>query len=307
MKISRRECIKLAAKGGLFLGGIKSGLISPAEAFAMQSSNGITSEVFISTSKDHALAVRNAVQMIGGIEKFVKRGDKVILKPNMAWARTPEYAANTNPVVVAEIVKMCLEAGAKKVSVTDNPCNSARTVYSMSKIAEMAARNGADVFYPKDRFYREQKVNGKFLDRWEIYMPFAEADKIINIPVAKQHSSSRVSLSMKNWMGAIGGNRGWLHQDLETAIADLAGYFEPALILIDCTRMLMRGGPTGGSLSYVETRNKIIAATDQVAADTIATEMLGANPSSIGHIIDAHNRKIGTMHKGSIRITEKSV
>lgn len=302
--LNRRQFLKIGMKSGLLVTGVSAGVIQPlftSTAHAAPADNGLRADVYIAESTDHAAAVIKAVEMAGGISRYVKPGQRVILKPNMAWSRKPEHAANTNPVVMATLTELCFNAGAKEVLVTDNPCNQAKTVYAMSGIAKACGEKGAKVFYARSQHYKKQNVGGKFVKTQKVLMPFVEADVVINVPVAKHHGSSRVSIGMKNWFGAVGGFRGMLHQNLDQAIADLAGYFKPALTVVDCTRILMDGGPTGGNVQDVKLQNRVLTSTDQVAVDTVACEYLEADPNQIDFIKIAHDKKIGTMKAEHIK------
>jgi uncharacterized protein (DUF362 family) len=280
---------------------------SVAMSIPSLSEGGIKSNLAIAESTDHRKAASTAIEMLGGIDKFIKKGDVVAIKPNMAWAREPQYAANTNPEVVAEVIKLCYKAGAKKVIVTDNPCDNARSVFNLSKIPLLAQKENADVFIPQRRHYENMDIGGKFLGQWPVLKIFKEVDKVINIPVAKNHSSSKVTIGMKNWMGAIGGNRGFLHQNLHQAIFELATFFKPNLTLIDCTRIMLQGGPSGGSLSYVRKLNRIIATTDVVAGDAVACEYLEINPYDVRYLTLAADNGLGQISKSNMNIQYEKI
>lgn len=258
------------------------------------------SSVFITESENIKKAVYHAIEMAGGIGKFIQQGEVVAIKPNMAWARTPEYAANSNPLVVEEVVRLCFKAGAKEVYVTDNPCNNARSVYVLSKIPEHVEKIGAKVFIPQKRHFKKMDIGGDFVRKWEVLELYKKVDKVINIPVAKQHGSSTVTASMKNWLGAVGGYRGFLHRDLHQAIFDLASFFKPTLTVVDCSRILVRNGPTGGDLNDVKILNKIVVSEDQAAADSIAAKFLGKDPTNIKYLLIAHKRGFGNILDSNI-------
>ena len=154
---------------------------------------------------DPAQLVRRALQELGGIRRFVSRADIVVVKPNIGWDRTPEQAANTNPSLVAEVVRQCWDAGAKKVIVTDVSCNDARRCFQRSGIAEAARLAGAEVILPEPEKFKDVNLQGDVLQNWPVLEPFLAADKIINIPIAKHHSLSGATLGMKNWYGILGG------------------------------------------------------------------------------------------------------
>ncbi len=159
-----------------------------------------------------AQITKEAISALGGIQRFISRGDVVIVKPNIGWDRTPKQAACTNPEVVKTLVELCLGAGAKEVKVIDNPCNPARRTYARSGIATAAKEAGAKVLFPNPYRLKKIPLNGEWLKEWEVYTEFIEADKIINVPIAKTHSLSRLTMGMKNWLGALGGNRNHLLQ-----------------------------------------------------------------------------------------------
>jgi len=216
--------------------------------------------------------VRRAVATLGGIGRFISRGDVVVIKPNIAWDRTPEQAANTNPLAVAEMVRLCQEAGAARVIVTDVSCNEPRRCFQRSGIAEAARTAGAEVILPEETRFKEVDLRGEVLGAWPVFEPFLAADKMINFPVAKHHSLTGVTLGMKNWYGILGGLRARLHQRIHESLADLADFMRPTLTLIDAYRVLMRNGPTGGDLEDVALKKTLIAGTDPVALDAYAAK-----------------------------------
>jgi uncharacterized protein (DUF362 family) len=216
--------------------------------------------------------VARAVQEMGGIRRFIARGDVVLVKPNIGWDRTPEQAANTNPEIVAEVVRLCQEAGASKVIVTDVSCNEPRQCFQRSGIAEAARLQGAQVILPEEGRFREVDLRGDVLRVWPVFEHFLSADKVINIPIAKHHSLTGTTLGMKNWYGILGGQRQRLHQRIHESLADLADFMRPTLTILDAYRILVRNGPTGGSLGDVVLKQTVIAATDPVALDAYAAK-----------------------------------
>lgn len=221
---------------------------------------------------DVAQLARRAIDALGGIRRFVSRSDVVVLKPNIGWDRTPEQAANTNPALVAEVVRQCLEAGAKKVIVTDVSCNDARRCFQRSGIAAAARSAGAQVILPEPERFRDVDLQGEVLQNWPVLEPFLAADKIINLPIAKHHSLSGTTLGMKNWYGILGGPRHQLHQRIHESVVDLADFIRPTLTIIDCYRVLIRNGPTGGNLEDVVLKKTLLAGTDPVALDAYAAK-----------------------------------
>jgi uncharacterized protein (DUF362 family) len=224
------------------------------------------------TAAGPAALVRRAIDEMGGMARFVARGETVVLKPNVAWDRLPEQAATTNPEVVAELVRLCIAAGAGSVIVTDVTCNDAEACFDRSGIAAAARAAGAEVVLPQPRYFKTVDLRGQTLGEWPVLEPFLDADKLINIPIAKHHSLTGVTLGMKNWYGLIGGDRSRLHQRINESIADLAAFAKPTLTVLDAYRVLMRSGPTGGSLADVEQKNTVIASLDPVALDAYAAK-----------------------------------
>ena len=216
--------------------------------------------------------VGRAIDAMGGMARFISRGDTVVIKPNVAWDRLPEQAATTNPDAVAEMVRLCLAAGARSVIVTDVTCNDAEACFDRSGIAAAARAAGAEVVLPQPRFFTTVDLKGDTLGEWPVLAPFLDADKLINMPIAKHHSLTGVTLGMKNWYGLIGGDRNRLHQRIHESIADLSAFAKPTLTVLDAYRVLMRSGPTGGSVDDVEQKNTVIACVDPVAVDAYAAK-----------------------------------
>ncbi len=253
---------------------------------------------------DPAALVRKAVEALGGMRRFISRGDVVVVKPNIGWDRTPIHAANTNPQVVAEVVRLALDAGAKRVVVTDASCNEPNRCFQRSGIWKAAYDAGADVILPAAHRFRGMLLRGEVLDDWPVYTPLVNADKIINVPIAKHHNLARYTAAMKNWYGALGGRRNRLHQNIDVSIADLAQFIQPTLTIVDATRVLMRNGPQGGNVADARDMHTVIATTDQVAADAYGCRLIGQQAEDIPYIRMGHERGLGTMHWESLRLAE---
>ena len=250
---------------------------------------------------------RAAVDALGGMKRFVSRGDVVVVKPNIGWDRTPEYAANTNPAVVAALVGLCLEAGAKTVKVFDHPVTDARRTYKQSGIADAAAAAGANVTFIDDRKFRDMRINGRSLKSWPLYTEVFDADKVINVPIAKTHGISGLTLGMKNWMGVMGGWRGRIHQRVDESIVDLAMFIKPALTILDAVRILTANGPQGGNLADVKRLNMVIAGTDAVAVDAYGATLFGMKPAELGCVRIGHELGLGSMNLEGIKIKRITV
>ncbi len=238
---------------------------------------------------------RESVAALGGMGRFVSRGDVVWIKPNIGWNRRPEQAATTNPDVVATLVGLCYQAGAKKVIVSDNPCNPAPASFARSGIQQAAQKAGADSFIMDGRKFRTTVLKGNVLRRWEIYADVLGVNKLINVPIVKHHGLCKATLGMKNLMGIAGGERSRFHQDLNNTVADLAAFIRPALVVLDGIRVLTANGPVGGNLADVQRRDTVAAGVDQVAVDSFGATLLGLKPQDIGYIVEAGNRRLGTM------------
>ena len=240
--------------------------------------------------------VQRALEDLGGMRRFVSRQDVVVLKPNIAWDRTPEQAANTNPEVVAEVVRQCWQAGAKRVIVTDVSCNEPRRCFQRSGIQAAARAEGAEVILPDPELYREVDLGGVVLKSWPVFTPFLDADKIINLPIAKHHGLVGVTLGMKNWYGILGGQRNRLHQQIHQSLADLANFMLPTVTLMDCYRILLRNGPTGGNLEDVATKKTMVAGTDPVALDAyVAKAYWSLDAEHLPYLQMAAARGLGTV------------
>jgi uncharacterized protein (DUF362 family) len=252
-------------------------------------------KITLARRDDPRLALRASLDAIGGIARFVKPGERVTIKPNVGWDRTPAQAANTNPELVGEMVLLCLGAGAKEVVVADITCNDPRRCFLRSGIREAAEKAGARVILPTDEDCVEIDLGGKILTRWPVAKCFVETDRFINMPIVKQHSLSVCTVGMKNLYGIIGGRRNQLHQQIDQSIVDLAAFCKPTLTIVDATHVLLRGGPTGGSLDDVAVENSVICATDQVAADSRAAEFLGLTGDLVEHIVLAAKSGLGKL------------
>ncbi|MDJ0623535.1 MAG: DUF362 domain-containing protein [Desulfocapsaceae bacterium] len=270
-----------------------------------------SSDVFVATGKPYDQLVRKVLEAAGGMESFVSRGDTVVLKPNIGWDRSPEQAANTHPLVIKTLAEACLDAGASKVNIFDRTCNEKRRCYVNSgmvgAIEELGDRRVRLDHIDSRKFIKLDIKRGKSLKRWEIYRDALEADCYINVPVAKDHGLSGLTLGLKNHMGVIGGNRGSLHFDLGQKLADLATVLQSTLTIIDATRMLLRNGPQGGRLSDVKVADTLIATTDPVAADAYATTLFGMKPEDIDSTVAAAKMGLGEMDIAKMQITTLAV
>ena len=290
----RRSFLKLAGLSSLFWSSMLR------ELFAAQ---GPT--VALAEGSDPGRITRKAIAALGGMGRFVRPGNTVVVKPNMGWDRTPELAANTNPLVVVAVVDECLRAGAKKVKVFDRTCNDERRCYQSSGIeSALKGMKNVEVKHLEEERFRKVALGGKALKEWELYGEALSADVFINVPVLKHHGLSKLTIGMKNIMGIMGGNRGSLHKQLDVALADVNAAFKTHLTVVDATRILTAHGPQGGDRRDVKVLNKVIASTDIVAADAYATTLFGLKPEDIAVTVTAHKRGLGEMRIDRMKIVK---
>jgi uncharacterized protein (DUF362 family) len=297
-QLTRREMLKL------FLAGAGAALTPWPWRTIASATTTSHPDLVISKGTSPARITEAALQALGGMGRFISRGDIVLVKPNIGWDSPPELAANTNPEVVATLVRLCLEAGAKEVKVFDHPCEDDRRCYVSSGIMQAAKAAGAKVSYVIKRRFRKMAIKGEVLKTWEVYQEAVEVDKIINCPILKDHTRALLTMGMKNFMGLIGGNRGQLHWHLEQAIVDLAAFFKPTLVVLDAIRILTANGPKGGSLKYVKRLNTVAAGTDQVAIDAVGAKIFGLGLEEMEHLRIASQRGLGRMDLGTLKIKE---
>jgi len=320
--LGRRDAlIKLLRVAGAGAGAAGLGLwlskhsLRPEPELAMAAKRGHTipadpvfPEMAVITGDDPAQLARQAVEELGGMRRFIARGDMVLVKPNIGWDRTPEQAANTNPDVVAEVVRQCSNAGAKRIIVTDVSCNDPRRCFQRSGIAEAARNAGAEVVLPDPAMFKDVDLQGEILRAWPVLDLFLNVDKVINIPIAKHHSLTGTTLGMKNWYGMLGGPRHQLHQKIHESLVDLADFVRPTLTIIDCYRILARNGPTGGNLQDVILKKTLVAGTDPVALDAyVAKAYWNLDVSSLPYLKMAANRGLGTYEFEKVRTQIKTL
>ncbi len=306
-KINRRDFLKYQAKGALWLTAASSGLILPGNGLAEA-----TPDIAVAKGSP-AAATKAAVEMLGGIKKFVKKGNKVVIKPNMSFATPPERALNTHPEVVKELAAMCKQAGASKIMILDNPIQPAEQCLEASGIPEAckAVDDKMVRMISTPSLYQETAIpNSASLSKTDIMKDVLKADVLIAAPVAKSHSGAGVSLSMKGMMGLIY-NRMIMHElDLHSGIVDIATVLKADLVVIDATRVLSTGGPRGpGKVLKMDT---VIASKDMVAADAYAVssfEWYGRKykPAQVRYIREAHERGLGRMDVENLKIKTVSV
>jgi len=259
-------------------------------------------------NSEPAELINHAAEAFGGMGHFISKGDVVVVKPNIGWDRTPETAANTNPDLVAEIVRLCLDAGAKRVKVFDHTINSPLRCYRNSQIETKAENAGAKVLQVRDHRFKSVTLRqGTVLKKWPIYRDYLEADKVINVPVAKQHSMCLVTLGLKNLMGVMGGPRGEIHNGFDAKLVDITSEILPTLTIIDAYRIMTGNGPSGGSLSDVDKRRTLIMSPCTVTADYVAASLFNIDPGKIGYIREAVRRGLNRYDVPSLNMKKISL
>lgn len=252
-------------------------------------------KMWIAKNAGPAELTRKAVDGAGGMSKFVSKGDKVALVPNIAWARAPEYAANTNPDVVKTLTEMCFEAGAKQVEVFCHPCNTPKVTYEISGIADAADEAGAYLHFLSEADFEEVEIpDAVWRKRNKVAKALLGADVFINVPVAKHHGLSKLTLIQKNLMGIVY-HRGVLHKNIHPEVVALQKMFPANLYVIDCNRILLRNGPTGGNLNDVKKVGQVVAGVDPIAMEAYAATLFGHEPSTIGFIKQGNEAGLGTL------------
>jgi len=251
---------------------------------------------------DRTKTVNKAIELLGGIERFVESGDTVAIKPNVAFATPAMLGATANPQLVAEVVRLCYKGGAKKVIVTDNPINDPASCFTLSGVGKAASQAGGKVVLPKTHLFKHTTLtDGRLIKNWPIfYGPFEKADKLIGISPIKHHHRAGASMSMKNWYGLLGGRRNVFHQDINTIIAELAMMVKPTLVILDGTEVMITNGPTGGSVSDLKRANTLIASTDCVAADSYGCGLLNLKISDLPYLAAAEKAGAGTIDYKSL-------
>lgn len=280
--------------------------LTPPTATETTASTMQTPDLIIAHGNDPDALVRQSIQAAGGMARFVKPGMNVIIKPNICVGyHTYEYAATTNPWVVGSLVALCLEAGAGRVRVMDNPFGGpAEECYRVSGIADAVNAAGGEMEVMQSLKFKKTEVpDGVNLKSIPLYEEILKADLLIDVPIAKHHSSAGLTLGMKNLMGTVQ-KRELLHADLSNSIVDLAVLIKPALTVIDAIRILTANGPTGGNLNDVKQANTLIVSTDIVAADSYAATLFGKTANDIKHIRIAGERGLGNPNFNQLNVLE---
>lgn len=301
--MNRREFFKKTFK---FLAGVFTG-------FIFKDFNIILGQENESDSFD-LVAIKNGeveqmfdegIKYLGGLQKIIKKGSNVLIKPNIGFALPPERAATTNPYLIAHLVKRCYEAGAKKVYIFDNSVEFNELCYKTTLIEEASKKYGA-IIVPanSNKYYQNVKIPGaKILKETSVHEIFLEADAFINVPILKTHSSTKVTIGLKNNMGIVLDRGFWHRNNLHQCIADFAIFRKPDLTIVDAYRALIRNGPRGVSIDDVQLMKTMIISIDPVAADAAGAKLLNYEPSNIPYIkIASEEKKLGEYDLNKLKI-----
>lgn len=303
--MNRREFAKLSLKYGAALSVVSN---IPVFDFLKLSHADDRPEpvVAVGENTDYVQLVIDAADKLGGMKKFVKAGDSVVVKPNIGWDSTPELGANTHPIVVKTVVELCLDAGASEVKVFDRSCNEPRRSYKKSGIEDavntIKDKRVTIKHAEKHKFVDMDIKKGASLKRWSFYKEALEADKFINVPVAKHHGLAKLTMGMKNIMGVIGGTRGDIHRNINQNLVDINTVVKSDLTIIDATRIMISNGPAGGSPDFIRVKNKIIASADIVAADSYTADLFGLAGDDLGYVRIAYDAGLGEKRIDKMKI-----
>ncbi len=307
-KFNRREVISRGLSLGLMAGGVAV-LGRPDFLLAKEKPAEIPDLVAVKNGEPDAM-FKKAMELMGGMNRFIKKGQTVVVKPNIGFPRVPEVGATTNPLLVKTIVESCYEAGAKRVYVFDNVVTAtsanARKCYQLSGIEE-AAKAARAIVVPMDDFsYREVKIpGGKTLKTADVHSLILDSDVFINVPILKHHSSAQLSIAMKNLMGIVKNRAEYHLTGLDQCIADFCLHRKPDLNIVDAYRVLMSNGPSGPGdpkSANVQMKKTLLISTDIVAIDTAAAKIFGKPPEYIPYIKIANAQKTGNMNLNELKI-----
>ena len=253
--------------------------------------------------------LKKGMEAFGGIGKFVKKGQKVVIKPNIGWDVAPERAGNTNPKLVAEIVRQCRQAGASEVYVFDHTCDNWQRCYKNSGI-ESAVKDAGGKIAPgqTEGYYHDIAIpKGKSITSAKEHELLLSSDVFINVPILKHHGGARLTITMKNMMGNVWDRGTWHRNDLHQCIADYASYRKPTLNIVDAYYVMKQNGPRGVSVEDVVTMKSLLISTDMVAIDTASAKLFGMDPADVRYIQIAADQKVCRMDLENLRIKRLTV
>lgn len=306
MIMKRRDFLKQGITVGFVAGTVFT--IDPSRKL-MASPNQSEYDMIAIRGGEAGAMFDRGIEEFGGMKRFVKKGQSVVVKPNIGWDASPERAANTNPELVKRIVQHCLIAGASTVYVFDHTCNEWNKCYTNSKIeAAVKEAGGKMVMGNSEKYYQDVEVSGGIkLKKAKVHELILSSDVFINVPVLKNHGGANMTITMKNLMGIVWDRGYWHSNDLHQCIADFAAWRKPDLNIVDAYRVMKRNGPRGVSVEDVVTMKAQIIATDMVAADAAACKLFGKEPGEVAHIGLAEKAGVGTSNLESLRINRIKV
>jgi len=312
-ELNRRDFIKrigYAAALSLAAGGLGLALYDPKGPASSQGQKALTGlgnfalksltpgqgKMAIVKGMDRKVMVEQGVKALGGMEFFIQKGDKVLIKVNAAFATPASLGATTNPEVLAAVADLCLKAGAAQVLVTDNPINNPDSCFEISGLANAAQATGASLIAPKPALFAPLSLpGGKLIENWPVMAGvFPGVTKVIVVSPVKDHQRAGASMTLKNFYGFLGGRRNVFHQDINGIITELSQLLKPTLVVLDGTVSMMTNGPTGGSLSDLKDTGTLVVSTDPVAADAVGVELLGRTLNDVPYILMAGKAGAGT-------------
>jgi len=304
--MKRRNFLKTALVGSA-VGAMQ---LSPKSLFAGAAAPAQASPDLVAVMGGEPVAMYvKAIESLGGMGKYVKKGQKVVVKPNIGWNKTPEEAANTNPDLVAAIVKDCFAAGASEVVVFDRTCDEWQDCYKASGIEAAAKAAGAKVaFAHEERYFKDVALpNGLRMKTTKIHEAILNCDVWLNVPILKSHGGAKITCAMKNYMGIVWDRRFMHSNDLQQTIADLAGYDKrPVLNIVDAYRVLTQNGPKGRSIEDVQMGKALFISSDIVAVDTAAVNFFNQfrtmTINDASHILKGEEANLGTTKLDTLKI-----
>jgi uncharacterized protein (DUF362 family) len=282
------------AKGPVLTEGQKA--LTGLGNFALNTLKPGQGKMAIVKGTDRAQMVARGVEALGGMETFIGKGDRVLIKVNAAFATPASLGATTNPEVLAAVAGLCFKAGAAQVVVTDNPTNNPDSCYEINGLAAAARTAGATIILPRAALFAPVSLpGGKLIENWPVMTGvFPGVTKVIVASPVKDHQRAGASMTLKNLYGFLGGRRNVFHQDINGIITELSQLLKPTLCILDGTVTMMTNGPTGGSLSDLKETGTLVVSTDPVAADAVGVELLGRTLADIPYILMAEKAGAGT-------------
>jgi len=312
--VSRREfLLRTGAAGALVAGSLATGLklwqpnhfIPGFEAqkgmqlpdYRIAASKTLPS-LAIAHGSTHDATIRAAIGALGGMGRFIKTGDVVMIKPNVAFDRPPALCATTHPEALRTVAQLVFEAGASKVIIADSPINSPASCFLKTGLLQVANDLNLDLMYPELESFAPLQLDGEILRNWTFFHePFKKATKVIGLAPCKGHNLCHASMTTKNWYGLLGGRRNQFHQQIHSIVSDFALMMKPTLVVLDGMSVLMRNGPTGGRLSDVKQVGTVVAGTDMVSVDSYGYQhLLGRDIAELTYLHKAHARHLGNIN-----------